>query len=202
MEKRLRFLVPLLPPGTPCSGILRPRPATSFCCREPAGVSIFALQFALAAGMRTIITSSSDEKLAHAKALGAHETINYKIHPDWDKEARRLTADEGVDHVIEVGGSDTMPKSLKAVRTHGAISVIGVLSGVEPSVTPTALLMNSVRMQGIYVGSRSMFERMNRALALHRIKPMIDRTFAWTEIKEALRLMESQSHFGKICLRF
>jgi NADPH:quinone reductase-like Zn-dependent oxidoreductase len=183
-------------------GHTSPAPGDVVLLQGTGGVSIFALQFALAAGMRTIMTSSSDEKLAHAKALGAHETINYKIHPDWDKEARRLTGDEGVDHVIEVGGSNTLPKSLKAVRTHGAISVIGVLSGVEPSVTPTALLMNSLRVQGIYVGSRSMFERMNRALALHEIKPVIHRTFGWMEIKEGLRLMESQSHFGKICLRF
>jgi len=166
------------------------------------GVSIFALQFALAAGLRTIITSSSDEKLARAKALGAHELINYRKTPEWDVQARTLTNREGVDKIIEVGGSNTMPLSLKAVRTFGAISVIGVLGGVEPAVTPTALLSNSLRVQGIYVGSRLMFERMNRAIALHNIKPVIDKTFPWTEIKGALRHMESQQHFGKICLKF
>lgn len=166
------------------------------------GVSVFALQFALAAGLRTIITSSSDEKLARAKALGAHELINYKDTPEWDAQARMLTRGEGVDKVIEVGGSSTMPLSLKAVRTFGAVSVIGVLSGVEPAVTPTALLSNSLRVQGIYVGSRMMFERMNRAISLHRIKPVIDKTFPWIDIKAALRHMESQQHFGKICLRF
>ena len=107
-----------------------------------------------------------------------------------------------MDHVIEVGGSDTLPRSLKAIRMGGAISVIGVLSGAEPNVTPRDILMNSVRVQGIYVGSRLMFERLNRAIDLHAIKPVIDRTFAWTEYKEALRHMEGQSHFGKICLRF
>jgi NADPH:quinone reductase-like Zn-dependent oxidoreductase len=164
------------------------------------GVSIFALQFAVAAGLRTIITSSSDKKLEHAKALGAHEVINYKDVPEWDAEARKLTGGEGVDKVIEVGGSDTMQRSLRAVRTFGAVSVIGVLSGVEPAVSPTALLVNSLQVQGIYVGSRLMFERMNRAIALHKMKPVIDKTFPWTGIKEALHYMESQQHFGKICL--
>lgn len=166
------------------------------------GVSIFALQFAVAAGLRTIITSSSDEKLARARALGAHELINYKSTPEWDVEVRKLTGGEGVGKVVEVGGSDTIPRSLRAVRTYGAISMIGVLSGVEPVISPTALLMNSLQVQGIFVGSRLMFERMNRALFLHKIKPIIDTTFAWTDIKPALRYMESQQHCGKICLTF
>jgi NADPH:quinone reductase-like Zn-dependent oxidoreductase len=177
-------------------------PGDTVLLQGTGGVSIFALQFAVAAGLRVIITSSSDEKLAHAKSLGAHETINYKSTPDWDKEARKLTNGEGVDHVIEVGGSNTMPLSLKAVRTHGAISVIGVLTGVEPSVSPTSIMMSSLRLQGIYVGSRNMFEQMNRAIALHKLKPVISRTYEWTDIKQALRHMEGQSHFGKICLRY
>ena len=152
--------------------------------------------------MRTIVTSSSDEKLARAKKLGASETINYKTTPDWEEEARKLTNGEGVDHVIEVGGSETIPRSLRAARMGGTISVIGVLSGGDPSVSPTSILMNSVRVQGVYVGSRAMFERMNRAIEFHLIKPAIDRVFPWTEAKEALRYMETQKHFGKICLKF
>jgi NADPH:quinone reductase-like Zn-dependent oxidoreductase len=148
------------------------------------------------------VTSSSDDKLERARRLGASETINYKTIPNWDEEARGLTAGQGVDHVIEVGGSETLARSLKAVRMQGAVSVIGVLSGAEPAVSPREILMNSVRVQGIYVGSRAMFERMNRAIEFHHIKPVIDRVFAWTEIKEALRYMESQQHFGKICLKF
>ncbi len=177
-------------------------PGDTVLLQGTGGVSIFALQLAKAAGLRIIITSSSDEKLERARSLGARETINYKHHPDWESEVRRLTGGAGVDHVVEVGGSDTLPHSLKAVRTGGAISVIGALSGAEPNVTPRDILMNSVRVQGIYVGSRLMFERLNRVIELHAIKPVIDRTFAWTEYKEALRHMESQSHFGKICLRF
>lgn len=166
------------------------------------GVSIFALQFAKAAGLRTIITSSSDEKLARAKQLGASELINYKQNPEWQEQVRKLTAGEGVDHVVEVGGSGTMPRSLRALRTHGVMSVIGVLSGAEPTVSPSSILMNSVRVQGIYVGSRAMFERMNRAIEFHRLRPVIDKVFPWTECGEALHYMEGQRHFGKICLRF
>ncbi|MBV8810583.1 MAG: NAD(P)-dependent alcohol dehydrogenase [Acidobacteriaceae bacterium] len=177
-------------------------PGDSVVIQGTGGVSVFALQFAAAAGLRAIVTSSSDEKLARARQMGASETINYKATPDWEKIARKLTGNEGVDHVIEVGGSETMPHSLRAVRTYGLVSVIGVLSGAEPTVSPVSILMNSVRVQGIYVGSRAMFQRMNRAIEFHRIKPVIDRTFDWTEIKEALRYMETQQHFGKICLRF
>ncbi|MDQ2711638.1 MAG: NAD(P)-dependent alcohol dehydrogenase [Acidobacteriota bacterium] len=179
-----------------------PVPGEIVLLQGTGGVSIFALQFAVAAGLRTIITSSSDEKLERARALGAAETINYKSDPDWDEAAKRLTGGEGVDHIIEVGGSDTLPRSLRAVKAGGTISVIGALSGANPTVSPVSLLMNSVRMQGIYVGSRAMFERMNRAIELHKIKPVVDKTFNWTDLKEALRHMETQSHFGKICLNF
>ncbi|MBV9759578.1 MAG: NAD(P)-dependent alcohol dehydrogenase [Acidobacteriaceae bacterium] len=177
-------------------------PGDSVLVQGTGGVSIFALQFAHAAGLRVIVTSSSDEKLERARQLGASDAINYKSTPNWDEAARKLTGGRGVDHVIEVGGSDTLPRSLKAVRMQGAISVIGVLSGAAPNVSPRDILMNSVRAQGIYVGSRAMFERMNRAIELHSIHPVIDRVFPWTELKEALLYMESARHFGKICLKF
>jgi NADPH:quinone reductase-like Zn-dependent oxidoreductase len=177
-------------------------PGDTVLIQGTGGVSVFALQFAAAAGLRTIVTSSSDEKLERARRLGASETINYKATPNWEKAALKLTAGEGVDHVIEVGGSGTLSHSLKAVRMGGAISVIGVLSGADPSVSPREILMNSVRVQGIFVGSRLMFERMLRAIEFHRIHPMVDRVFPWTEFPEALRYMESQQHFGKICLKF
>lgn len=177
-------------------------PGDTVLLQGTGGVSIFALQFAVMAGLRTIITSSSDEKLARAKKLGAHETINYKTTPNWDEAVRKLTGGEGVDHIIEVGGSDTLARSMKALRIHGAISVIGVLGGADAAITPVSLLANSTRLQGIFVGSRSMFEQMNRAIELHKVKPVVDKTFAWTELKEALQYMESQQHFGKICLKF
>ena len=116
--------------------------------------------------------------------------------------ARKLTGGEGVDHVIEVGGSTTLALSMKALRVHGAISVIGVLGGAEPALTPTSLLVLSARVQGIFVGSRSMFEQMNKAIEFHKLKPVVDKTFAFHELKEALRYMESQQHFGKICIKF
>jgi NADPH:quinone reductase-like Zn-dependent oxidoreductase len=177
-------------------------PGQSVLIQGTGGVSTFALLFGRAAGLRTIVTSSSDEKIARVRELGADETINYKQTPDWEKEARKLTGGAGVDFVIDVGGSDTVPRSLAAVKTGGVVSLIGVLSGVHPSVSPGQILMNSIRMQGIYVGSRSMFERMNRAIAFHNIKPVIDKVFRWTEYAEALRYMEGQSHLGKICLQF
>jgi NADPH:quinone reductase-like Zn-dependent oxidoreductase len=179
-----------------------PVPGDTVLLQGTGGVSIFALQFAKAAGLRTIVTSSTDQKLERAKQLGASETINYKADPNWDEPARKLTDGIGVDHVIEVGGSGTMPRSLRAVRVEGTVSVIGVLSGADATVSPLSILMNNIRVQGIYVGSRAMFERMNRAIQFHKIQPVVDKTFAWTDYKQALQYMESQQHFGKICLRF
>ncbi len=177
-------------------------PGGTVLIQGTGGVSVFALQFAHAGGLRTIVTSSSDEKLARARQLGASETINYNKTPNWDELARKLTAGEGVDHVIDVGGSDTVPRSLRAVHTAGAVSLIGVLTGTDSTVSPVSILMNSIRVQGIYVGSRAMFERMNRAIDFHSIKPVIDKTFPWTDLKSALRYLESKQHFGKITLTF
>jgi NADPH:quinone reductase-like Zn-dependent oxidoreductase len=177
-------------------------PGDTVLIQGTGGVSIFALQFAKAAGLRAILISSSDEKLARAKKLGADEIINYKTNPKWEEKVRELTNGEGVDHVVEVGGSGTMPRSLRAVRMAGVISVIGALSGGDPTVSPVPILMNTLRVQGVYVGSRAMFERMNRAIELHSIKPVIDKIFNWTEVREALHYMQSQQHFGKICLTF
>lgn len=164
------------------------------------GVSLFALQFAKQAGLRVIITSSSDEKLERARKLGADETINHKATPDWEEVAGKLTGGAGVDHVIDVGGSDTLPRSLKALRMGGTVSVIGVLSGVADTIGPLILLTNTLRVQGIYVGSRAMFERMSRAIEAGKLRPVIDRVFSFEEAAEAYRYMESQKHFGKICI--
>jgi NADPH:quinone reductase-like Zn-dependent oxidoreductase len=179
-----------------------PVPGETVLLQGTGGVSIFALQLAKVAGLRTIITSSSDAKLERAKSLGASETINYKAQPNWDEAARKLTGGAGVDRVVEVGGSDTLPRSLRAIRTGGLISMIGGLTGGDPNVSPIPILMNSVRVQGVYVGSRTMFERLVRAIDFHTIKPVIDKVFPWIEFKEALNHMQSQQHFGKICLKF
>jgi NADPH:quinone reductase-like Zn-dependent oxidoreductase len=164
------------------------------------GVSMFALQFGVMAGARVIITSSSDEKLARAKQLGAWETINYKKTPDWAKRTMELTNGEGVDHVVEVGGAGTLEQSFKAARVGGTISLIGVLTGFSGKIDPYPVLMKGLRLQGVYVGSREMFEAMNRALAIHKTKPVIDRVFPFAETREAFRMMESASHFGKIVI--
>ena len=161
------------------------------------GVSIFALQFAAMAGAKAIVTSSSDAKLERAKRLGAAAGINYKSTPDWDKRVLELTDGVGVDHVVEVGGVGTLEKSLQAVRIGGTVSLIGVLTG-GGAMDPMAVLRKSIRMQGIYVGSRAMFEIMNRALSLHALRPVIDRAFPFEESREALSYMESAAHFGKI----
>jgi NADPH:quinone reductase-like Zn-dependent oxidoreductase len=166
------------------------------------GVSIFALQFARMSGARVIATSSSDEKLERARALGASDGINYRATPDWDERVRELTGGRGVDHVIEVGGAGTLGRSLRAVRMGGRVSLIGVLSGRGGEANPLPILMKSVRVQGIYVGSRAMFEAMNQAIALHQLHPVIDRVFPFEQAPEALRYMESGAHFGKIALTF
>lgn len=165
------------------------------------GVSIFALQFASHFGAKTIITSSSDEKLARAKELGADELINYKEREDWDRAVLELTEKRGVDHVIEVGGAGTMKKSVAAVKMGGHIAVIGVLSGNGEGVNPVSLLQKSIKMHGIYVGSRQMFEDMNRLISANHIKPIIDKVFDFSEVKDALKYMESGSHFGKIVVK-
>jgi NADPH:quinone reductase-like Zn-dependent oxidoreductase len=164
------------------------------------GVSLFALQFAKITGARVIITSSSDEKLARASKLGASDGINYRSLPDWEKRVRELTDGNGVDHIVEVGGAGTLPKSFKAVRTGGLISLIGVLSG-GGEVNPMPLLMKGVTLRGIYVGSRAMFEAMNRVIALHKLEPVIDRVFNFEQIGEALSYLKSGAHFGKIVIR-
>ncbi|XHR85041.1 MAG: NAD(P)-dependent alcohol dehydrogenase [Gloeotrichia echinulata GP01] len=164
------------------------------------GVSIFALQFAKIHGARIIITSSSDEKLAKARQLGADETINYKTMPDWEKQVYQLTNRTGVDHIVEVGGGGTLPKSLQAVRIGGRVSLIGVLSGKLNAIDPMPILFKSLTVQGIYVGSREMFEVMNQKIIQHQIKPIIDKIFPFTEVKEAYLYLKSAAHFGKVVI--
>jgi NADPH:quinone reductase-like Zn-dependent oxidoreductase len=164
------------------------------------GVAVYAMQFAKLMHARVIATSSSDEKLRRARELGADETINYRSTPDWDKRVREI-AGRGVDNVIEVGGGDTLPKSMKAVRMGGTISLIGVLSG-KGDINFVPVFMRSIRLQGIFVGSREMFDDMHRAITTHELKPVIDRVFPFAELREAMHYMESGAHFGKICLSF
>ncbi|MCC2978804.1 zinc-dependent alcohol dehydrogenase family protein [Sphingomonas sp. IC4-52] len=162
------------------------------------GVSIYALQIARAMGAQVIVTSSSDEKLARAKDIGATHTINYRSEPKWGQKVMELTGGRGVDVVVEVGGPGTLGQSLQAVRIGGHVALIGVLTGVSGEV-PTALLMaKQARLQGLIVGSRQEQEDFVRALDANGVRPVIDRTFAFENLADAFRHQESGSHFGKI----
>lgn len=165
------------------------------------GVSLFGLQFAKMMGARVILTSSSDEKLDRAISLGADVGINYKNTPDWDEKVWNLTDGRGVDLVVEVGGSGTLSKSLRAVRYGGKVAMIGVLTGIAGDVSTGSILFKHIRVQGIYVGSRDLFEDMNRAISLHQMKPIVDRVFPFHEARAALAYLESGAHFGKIVIR-
>ena len=160
------------------------------------GVSIFALQFAVAAGAEVIITSSSDAKLERARAMGAHHTINYRSTPEWQDAVRALTGGQGVDITVEVGGPGTVARSVEATGVGGTVALIGILTGGQ--FNPTAVMRKSINLQGVYVGSRRMFADMNRAIALHGISPVIDQTFAFDQAPAAFHAMAGQGHFGKI----
>ena len=163
------------------------------------GVSIFALQLARLMGARVIVTSSSDEKLARAKALGAAHGVNYKATPEWDKAVVELTGG-GVDHVVEVGGPGTLARSLRAIRVGGKITLIGVLAGAA-EINPMLIFSRRANVQGISVGSTQMFEAMNRAIAASGLKPIIDKVFAFGEAPAAYRHLQSAQHFGKVVIR-
>jgi NADPH:quinone reductase-like Zn-dependent oxidoreductase len=164
------------------------------------GVSIFGLQFAKLHGARAIITSSSDDKLARAKALGADETINYKTTPDWDKEVLRLTGGRGADIVLEVGGGETFARSMNSVRASGQIAVIGVLTGVMGTIPIGLIGIQTLSVHGIFVGSVAMFEDMNRAIAGSQLRPVIDCVFPFEQSADALRHLQSARHVGKIVI--
>ncbi len=175
------------------------KPGDSVLVMGTGGVSIFALQFAKMYGARVIATSSSDAKLKRLKELGASDVINYKTTPEWDKAVLELTGGLGVDHVVEIGGAGTLPRSINAVKTGGIVSLIGILSGAG-QIDPMTLLFKNARIQGILVGSREMFEGMNRAMAINQVHPVIDKVFPFNQAREAYRHLESGTHFGKVCI--
>ena len=177
------------------------QPGITVLVQGTGGVSIFALQFALLSGARVFTTSSSDDKLSKAAKMGATGLINYKSTPEWDQRAIELTNGIGVDHIVEVGGPGTIARSMNAVRIGGRISVIGLLSAPETTVNPLPILGKQIQVQGIYVGSRDMFEAMNRAIVLHQLHPVVDRVFPFEEAREAFRFMQNGAHFGKVVVR-
>lgn len=177
------------------------KPGDKILVQGTGGVSLFALQFAKMLGAFVIVTSSSDEKLSKARAMGADETINYRSFPEWGKRARELASGDGIDHIIEVGGQGTLPQSLRAIRTGGTISLIGVLAGGKMDVPLGPIVTRHVRMQGITVGSGDDFSNMAGAITQHRLHPIIDRVFAFDEVHLSLEYLASGKHFGKIAVR-
>jgi NADPH:quinone reductase-like Zn-dependent oxidoreductase len=176
-------------------------PGSKVLVQGTGGVALFALQFAKLLGCHVTVISSSDEKIAKAKALGADAAVNYVQTPEWAKATREFTAGRGYDHVVELGGEKTLPQSLRCIRPGGTLSMIGVLSGGTLSAPLGLVVTRQVRLQGISVGHRDGFEAMLRAIAQHRLKPVVDRVFAFDELKEALAYLRSGAHFGKICIR-
>lgn len=166
------------------------------------GVSIFALQFAKAMGAVAIVTSSSDNKLKKAQALGADHVINYKTHPDWAAEVLKVTNGRGADHTIEVGGPATLGQSIQATRVGGHIALIGILTGIQGEIPTLALLAKQQKLQGLVVGSRKHQSNMIKALNNLPFKPVIEHRFTMTELKQACELQLQAGHFGKIAIEF
>ncbi|MBS64361.1 NAD(P)-dependent alcohol dehydrogenase [Salinisphaera sp.] len=176
----------------------RIKPGDTVLTMGTGGVSIFALQFARAAGARVIATSSSNAKLERLRELGADATVNYVDDPDWGKTVKRLTDGRGVDAVVEIGGPGTLAQSIAACRMGGHISLIGVLTGLAGEVPTAAFFYSNLNMTGITVGSRAQQQDMVRAIEASGIEPVIDRCFALEELADAFRYQESGQHFGKI----
>jgi NADPH:quinone reductase-like Zn-dependent oxidoreductase len=176
------------------------KPGDVVVTQGAGGVSLFALQFALACGARVIATSSSDARLARLAGLGAHELINYREIPEWGRRVVERTAGVGADLVVEVGGAGTLKQSLHAVRVGGAIALIGVVSGGRAELNLGPVVTRQVRMLGITVGSRERLAEMIAAMSEARLRPVIDRVFPLADIEDALRYLKSGRHFGKVCI--
>ncbi|MGO1119810.1 zinc-dependent alcohol dehydrogenase family protein [Rhodovibrionaceae bacterium A322] len=160
------------------------------------GVSIFGLQLAAMMGAQAIVISSSNEKLARAKEMGAWQGINYRENPEWQEKVKELTGGLGVDVVLETGGGGTLERSIEAVKVGGTISLIGILTG--GTINPTLVMRKSIKLQGVYVGHRQMFLEMNKALSAHQLRPVIDQTFSFDQARDAFHAMRAAGHFGKL----
>lgn len=174
-------------------------PGHTVLVQGTGGVSLFALQFARSLGATVFATSGHDDKLARARDLGAADGTNYRTNPDWDKWARERTGGRGVDIVIEVGGAGTLERTAKAIRTGGFVALIGVLAG-GATFNPIPLMMKSATLQGIFVGSAAHFEAMNAHIVKHGIEPVVDRVFPFVDTLEAMKRLESGTHFGKVVI--
>jgi NADPH:quinone reductase-like Zn-dependent oxidoreductase len=176
------------------------KPGDTVLCLGTGGVSIAALQFAKAAGARVIVTSSSDEKIKRACILGASDGVNYKRFPDWEKEVLRLTGGRGADHIIENGGAGSLTRSFEVAAFGGKVALIGFLAGGKGDINPAILMMKSGAMVGIGVGSRAMFEDMNRAIEVNKIKPLVDKVFPFDKAADAFRCQAAGDFVGKVVI--
>lgn len=176
------------------------RPGETVLCLGTGGVSMAGLLFAKTAGARVIVTSSSDEKIERARALGASDGVNYKRHPDWQKEVVRLTDGRGADHILENGGAGSLTRSFEACAFSGKVALIGFLAGREGDINPAILMMKSGMMVGIGVGNRTMFEDMNRAIEIGKIKPVVDKVFPFDQAADAYRCQASGDFMGKVVI--
>jgi NADPH:quinone reductase-like Zn-dependent oxidoreductase len=193
----------------PCAGVTawnalvtrgRIRPGDYVLLQGTGGVSILGLQLALALGAKPVITSSSDEKLARARQLGAVATVNYKTTPDWDKAVMEATGG-GVQQALEVGGKQTLGKTLASLAPGGHVALIGGLSEFGGDIPAYALMGRNATASGIYVGSRENFEALNEFIARHQLKPAIDKVFEYENAAAAFDYMDSGSLFGKVVIR-
>jgi NADPH:quinone reductase-like Zn-dependent oxidoreductase len=194
----------------PCAGVTawnalenaaQVKPGDVVMIQGTGGVSIFALQFAKMVGATVLGTSSSEEKLERAKAMGLDAGLNYRQSPDWAKWVLKETGNRGADLIVEVGGAGTFAQSLQAVRFGGTVAQIGVLSPSEQPLPIAPILHRQVRIHGVYVGSRAHFEAMNRAITANRMRPVVDRIFAFGEARDALNALQEAHHFGKIVIQ-
>lgn len=176
-------------------------PGSRVLVQGTGGVALFALQFAKLQGCHVTVISSSDDKLAKVKALGADAGINYRTTPDWYRATRGITGNAGYDHILELGGEKTLEQSLRCIRPGGTLSMIGVLSGGKLNAPLGLVVTRQVRLQGITVGNRDGFEAMMQAIGQHKLKPVIDRVFPFDQLKEAMAYLKSGAHFGKICIK-
>ena len=178
------------------------QPGESVLIQGTGGVSLFALQFAKICGARCILISGSNEKMIRAQELGADEVLNYRDLPEWGKQVRDFSGGDGVDHIVEVGGPETFPQSLRAIRPGGTISMIGVLSGPEMKAQLGLIVTRQIRLQGITVGHRDGFEAMVSAIKASEMKPVVDQIHSFSSLPEAMNSLSKAKHFGKICLEF
>jgi NADPH:quinone reductase-like Zn-dependent oxidoreductase len=176
------------------------RPGDRVLVQGCGGVALFAVAFAKMLGAHVTVISSTEERIARVKALGADATVNYRDTPEWAKATRDITGGNGYDQILELGGEKTLPQSLRCIRPGGTISMIGILSGSAMATSLGLIITRQVRLQGITVGHRDGFEAMLRAMDQHRIKPVVDRVFAFEELKEAMAYLKSGAQFGKVCI--